>query len=163
MRITLWQATAVAALGLGLVIAPVAEANGPAKTATKKGAKGNASAALESLHQAKALLETAIHDYDGHRAKALEEVHHAIKELTPHVQGKGKGGAAANKAANNAANAGNKLGTTPGETQAQSDKQLKQALEILASVNGQIPAQHTKATTHVGNAVGELNTALKIK
>jgi hypothetical protein len=38
-------------------------------------------AALENLRQAHKLLVNADHDYDGHRARAAEEVHKAIREL----------------------------------------------------------------------------------
>ena len=36
---------------------------------------------LKELHHAHRLLEEANHDYDGHRAKAAEELHKAIKAL----------------------------------------------------------------------------------
>ena len=43
-----------------------------------------AKAALVNLHAAKTLLEKADHDYDGHRAKAVQQINHAIEELHPH-------------------------------------------------------------------------------
>jgi hypothetical protein len=155
MSFRFWQASAIAVLGLGLILAPAA-AKAPAKSPPKAAAKsttatGNANV-VATLHQAKTLLDTAIHDYDGHRAKAVQEIHHAIKELAPHTLHK-KGAAPAVKNAN--------PGATPGETQEQSDKQLKQALQLLSSLNGQV--SHAKASTHLQNAVGELNVALKIK
>ncbi len=43
---------------------------------------------LKTLRQAHHLLVNADHDYDGHRAKAAEEVHKAIKELEGKHHGK---------------------------------------------------------------------------
>jgi hypothetical protein len=150
-----------------LMVGLLLSANADAKPQEKKAAKNSTTASgdvLTSLHEAKTLLDTAIHDYDGHRAKATEEIHHAIHELSPHHKsGKGTGTAATTKTAEKVANNGAAKGTTPGETQAQSDKQLKQALQILSGLDGQIPAANGKASQHLRNAVSELNVALKIK
>lgn len=152
MRNIKWQVATVAVLALGLVLTPVANASFlPTKVKTAKPATPaqNHGELLTALHQAKTLLDTAIHDYDGHRAKAVGEVHHAIHELSQHHKG------TAPKAAATAT-------TTPVETQAQSDMQLKQALQILSEVGGNIPKTH-KAVGHVQTAIEELNVALKIK
>jgi hypothetical protein len=158
MRLDMLRAMVWGMLGVGLVVVPVSAANGPTKVNS-----GNASTAtagnantLTALHQVKTLLDTAIHDYDGHRAKAVGEIHHAIHELTPHTQGHKATGAAKGKAAGGA-----KETTTPGETQAQSDAQLKQALQLLSGLSGQV--SNAKAATHIQTAITELNTALKIK
>jgi hypothetical protein len=167
MRKTMQRAGTLAILTVGLVLSANATAAGPQE---KKAAKNSTAASgdvLTSLHQAKTLLDTAIHDYDGHRAKAVEELHHALHELSPHHHNKGAKGtgatATATKEAEKVANKEAPKGTTPGETQAQSDMQLKQALQILGGLNGQIPAAHPKASEHLRNAVSELNVALKIK
>lgn len=182
MQLNVWRAAVWAVLAMGLAITPGYSAGAPPKTnsghTSTPAANANTNEVLTGLHQAKTLLETAIHDYDGHRAKAVEELHHAIHELTPHnhnnnnsgnkghktganVAGAAKGNAA-NAAKGNAAG-GAKQTTTPGETQAQSDAQLKQALQLISGLSGQIPNTHPKAETHLKNAVGELNAALKIK
>ena len=80
MRLTMCQAGVWAVLGLALALTP-ASAKGPAK------AKSGTSEVVTSLHEAKVLLESAAHDYDGHRAKAVEEIRHAIHELAPHHKG----------------------------------------------------------------------------
>ena len=158
MRQNIWQ-LAVASLAIGLMLTP-AQASPPVKPTPAKSSAAAANAHAElvtALHQAKTLLETAIHDYDGHRAKAVGEIHHAIHELTPHHKHVANAEKAAEKPANGAAT------TTPGENQAQSDKQLKQALQILSGVGGQIPKHHAKAAGHITTAIEELNIALKIK
>jgi hypothetical protein len=163
MRHDMWRAMVWAILAGGLVIAPVS-ASAPPKASSGKGstaAAGNTSTVVTGLHQAKTLLDTAIHDYDGHRGKAVEELHHAIRELTPHTH-KANGGNAAGAAKANGGG-GAKQTTTPGETQAQSDAQLKQALELLSGLSGQIPNTHPKAEAHIQTAIAELNVALKIK
>ena len=170
MRLYFWRSMVWSFLALALAVSSSPASTGPVKTNTGKSAppananNGNNGNAVTSLHQAKKLLDTAIHDYDGHRAKAVSEIHHAIHELSPHTQG--QKGTKAQGEAKNAANAGQGNGagkqtTTPGENQAQSDAQLKQALEILGGMGGQI--KNTKAAKHIENAIGELNVALKIK
>lgn len=161
MRVNLLRAMVLAIPALGLTIVSASAAN----TSVPKNNTGKAAAAAASptanptvttLHKAKILLETAIHDYDGHRAKAVEEIHHAIKELAPHHTGHKATGTTAAKGT------GAKETTTPGETQAQSDAQLKQALELLNGLNAK-EISNAKAVTHLQTAIAELNTALKIK
>ena len=151
MRFNMWHTVIPSVLALSLVM-PV-EAAPPAKTSSAKTSAPAGSGLATALHQAKTLLDTAIHDYDGHRAKAVGEIHHAIHELSPHHH-------KANHA--NQAKPANET-TTPGETQAQSDMQLKQALQILSNLQGQVPKNHAKAAGHIEKAIEELNTALKIK
>jgi|SRR5579872_3062398 len=157
MRQNIWH-LAIASLAIGLILTP-SQASPPLKAVPVKTSTAAANAHSElvtALHQAKTLLDTAIHDYDGHRAKAVGEIHHAIHELTPHAHHKHAAAPAA-KAEKPAAT------TIPGETQAQSDTQLKQALQILNGIGGQIPKNHTKAAGHIQLAIEELNIALKIK
>ncbi len=150
MRSNMWQAAIPSILALGL--ATTIEAAPPAKTNPSKTSTSGNSELVTALHQAKTLLDTAIHDYDGHRAKAVGEIHHAIHELSPHHH----------KATHSNAKPANET-TTPGETQAQSDARLKQSLQILSGLQGQMPKHHAKATGHVEKAIEELNVALKIK
>ena len=44
--------------------------------------------ALRKLRGAKADLEKAAHDYDGHKAKAIEAINHAIEELKAATESK---------------------------------------------------------------------------
>jgi hypothetical protein len=164
MRLNKWQMAILSVLAL--VVSPVLAAP-PAKTTTGKAAASttNTGELVTTLHQAKTLLETAIHDYDGHRAKAVEEIHHAIHELTPHHHHKAANAAtgAAKPAAREEKPANAAATTTPGENQAQSDMKLKQALQILSGLSGQFPKNHTKPAGHIQTAIEELNVALKIK
>jgi hypothetical protein len=48
------------------------------------------------------------------------------------------------------------------EPQAQSDAQLRQAMQLLNGVHGQLGNNH-KASTHIQSAITELNTALRIR
>jgi hypothetical protein len=193
MRFQMWRAFVWALLGFGLVVASSSASTPPkAHTSTSKTKPAGTNKTstennnvIASLHQAKKLLDTAIHDYDGHRAKAVSEIHHAIHQLTEQEKGQKGGGAnGAGAAKGQAAGAvkghqagtakGNGVGTqksnatgggaattTPGETQAQSDAQLQEALQILTEAHGQVG--NATAAEHVGNAIGELNIALKIK
>src|ERR1700721_3053679 len=166
MRQNMWQIAIVSVLALGLVLTP-AVATPPVKAAPAKAAANSSttSEVVTALHEANTLLDTAIHDYDGHRAKAVGEVHHAIHELSSHHHKSTNGATtpAAKVAAKEAKPANGAATTTPGENQAQSDKQLKQALEILSGLSGSLPKNHAKASGHVQTAIEELNVALKIK
>jgi hypothetical protein len=156
-----WPAAVWAALGVVVLSIPSAANAAPvragkgniaaaqkAATANKNGA--NHAATVAALHQARTILQTALHDYDGHRARAVGHVTHAIHELSPHHKNgqNGKNG-----------NGGNGVAKAQGETQAQSDQKLQQALQIIGSLN----TNNAKAAQHLQNAVAELNTALKIK
>jgi hypothetical protein len=166
MRAISWRTAAGATLAFGIVafIVPVVSAAGPVVVAPhphaakgKSATSANNAAVLATLHQVHTLLETADHDYDGHRAKASEEVKHAIHEL---------GGShhhntaihAAIHIAGAVANGGNKMKMP----QAQSDAQLKQAAQLLSTLGGHVPNTH-KAATHLQHAANEISTALQIK
>jgi hypothetical protein len=117
-------------------------------------------AVLQSLRQAHKLLVNADHDYDGHRARAAEEVHKAIREL----EGKHR----VNKAQTGMAPV---VTTKPAkvrqpamhESQANSDAQLRQALTILQGVQTELNSHHPKAFANVTAAIGQINTALRLK
>jgi len=115
--------------------------------------------ALVDLRQAHKLLAEADHDYDGHRARAAEEVHKAIHEL----EGKYHGA---------------KVNAVPvpgivmpakvnqpalSEPQPVSDAQLLQALQLLQAAVPDIKANHPKALANVLAAIQEITIALKIK
>jgi hypothetical protein len=170
-------AAALVALGLAIGTTSAAAPKAPTQSAgprgaaklagiTASGAAGQATnaAAVTALHQVEALLASAIHDYDGHRAKAAHLVRQAIHELHPHHatgtktgQGKNNVPAKGNKPNNNGNN-----GNANQQTQAQSDAKLQQAMQALNTIQGQL-AHAPKAAAHVQTAVKELTTALQIK
>jgi hypothetical protein len=114
---------------------------------------------VKELRAAHRLLAEADRDYDGHRARAAEAVHKAIRELVGnHHPAKAAGSGAAGAAA-----AAVKKQPAIHEAQANSDAQLRQAQGILQTVQAELNAHHPKAATHVTLAIGEINTALKIK
>jgi hypothetical protein len=107
---------------------------------------------IKELHAAHKLLVEADHDYDGHRAAAAEAVHKAIKEIEgKHHAKKPHTGAPVAKQ------------PKIHEAQSNSDVPMKQALSILQGVQGEVSAKHPKAVEHVSKAIGEINTALKLK
>jgi len=104
---------------------------------------------LQALLDARGLVHMANHDYKGYRGKAAHQIRDAIHILDP----KHKHPA---------------LPTAKGkEPQAQSDMQLQQAIVILQAVQTQLAGatdtKLAKASTHVGNAIQDLQTALTIK
>jgi hypothetical protein len=123
--------------------------------AAQKAAERNAKHQLEmalapiirDLHAVKVLLESADHDYKGHRAAAVREIHAAIKHLGGHERGKGPAG-------NN-------------EPQALSDAQLKTAMQSLATTGTQLSTvphpRAAAAANALGAAVKELEIALTIR
>lgn len=125
---------------------------------------------VQGLHQTKALLNAAIHDYVGHRAKAVHEVTKAIHALDPpNARATPKKAAPPTPApaAGQVAPAG-KGAQAAGENQAASDKQLQQAIQQLRALQTQLEtlpadARASTAVGHVRGAIHELNTALQIK
>jgi hypothetical protein len=129
---------------------------------------------IHELHEAHTLLEHADHDYDGHRAKAAEEVHKAITELE-HKHGKhaslaqgakGKPGAGKGLAAaiQKFKGKGGKFAKgKEKEPQGASDAQLRRAHEILAKTEPELKKHAEAAAMNVGKAMGEIKIALKIK
>jgi hypothetical protein len=126
-------------------------------------AGGNAQT-VKALRETIALLEMANHDYKGHRVKAIHYIRQAIHDLVPPKKAKPgatKPGAAATTTTK-PANGGNN------EDQRVSDAQLKQAIQQLQTIqsslaNGQgTTGNRPAAATAIGNAIQELQTALKI-
>ena len=115
---------------------------------------------VKVLHEVVLLLNEANHDYDGHRAKAVHEVHNAIHALHPHRKAVRPGTTPTPKPPTVKQPA-------PKEDQAKSDAQLKAAIQALQTVQTQLSsstaAHHKKAAADLQAAIAELNTALAIK
>jgi hypothetical protein len=90
------------------------------------------------LRQAYATLAMADHDYKGHRAEAMKQIEAAAHVMKMDIHGDGRGH----------------------EKQGVSDEQLRAARSLLEQAR---PALHGKALKHVNHAIGQINTALKIK
>ena len=90
------------------------------------------------LRQAYAALEIADHDYKGHRAEAMKQIHEAGKILGITIKGEGKGH----------------------EQQVVSDNQLRQAQHLLEAAR---PELSGKALNHIDAAIKQISTALSIK
>ena len=113
---------------------------------------------VEDLRQAHRLLVEADHDYDGHRARAAEAVHRAIRELEGRHHG---------RSISAAPTVTHKLATAKRpanhESQATSDAQLRKARADLQWALNHISGRHPKAAAHVKHAIREIDTALHIK
>ena len=137
------------ALGVGLLAASAAEA----KRQGKKKPPSPFAAQITALEAANALLAKADHDYQGHRVKAMKQVHAAIHVL--------KAGTKAPKSPFKGPKG------TGGLPQDQSDALLKQAMEQITAVQTQLAnvqaPRATAAAADLAVAVTELQTALKIK
>ncbi len=119
---------------------------------------------IETLKHAHHLLTHADHDYDGHRAKAAEEVHKALvdlgyraKKAPPVVTVTPATGAVVSPPV-----------VTSGEPkvhepQANSDVQLREARELLKGALAQMNGKHPKATANVEAAIRQIDVALKLK
>jgi hypothetical protein len=157
--------------GLGLTIAAFLgslslASLASAQTVATPPAAGTAKhAVMESLRQAHRLLVEADHDYDGHRAKAAEAVHRAIRELEGKHHGKKvqAGSVAAAGAGAVISKPAKVKQPAVHEAQANSDAQLRQAQAILQQVQAELNAHHPKAVAHTTEAITEINTALSLK
>jgi len=135
-----------------------------------------ASGAIGQLRSIRTILEHADHDYQGHRAKAVHEITHAIHGLEGSTAGarhaalspqqKAAFIAARQAKAANAATTPSGTTTTQkrlSEPQATSDQQLNTALTMLTQVSSQIGNAKPGVEQHLQSAVQELKTALAIK
>jgi len=148
----------------GLSLASIASAQ---TIATPPPANGTATHAghgvvVAELRRAHRLLVEADHDYDGHRAKAAQAVHAALKELGYQHKKVQPVSPAANGAVAPPATAKARQPKMH-EPQATSDAQLREALQILQGTLTQMKGKHPKATANLNTAVVEINTALGIK
>jgi hypothetical protein len=176
--------TIVVACALVLLSSVSAKAYPPANAAQKAnpsaGAGAGAASAIETtvvaLRQARTLLETADHDYKGHRASAVKHVSHAIHLLLEEKKsiqgathsGKASGGTASPAAKKVAAGAATPHVAKKVEghmPQAASDAQLRVAMNQLAALQGQVAGLPggAGAAASVQAALQELQVALTVK
>ncbi len=140
--------------------------------AAAPGLKGGAKTAeIEELHKAKGLLEKADHDYDGHRARAVEDIDKAIHALH-HKAGKaGKGEEKKGEEKKEEKKGEERKAGEKKEPQKKSDAQLHEAIKILEEVEKQLHEKHAKgagehhgkAAEDVKRAIVQLHDALKIR
>lgn len=150
-------------------------AQNPANQGKNKNNKNQQNPVSVELHSAKQLLESANHDYAGHRANAAHEVSLALHQINhpggaqgqkPNGGNGGNGANAGKKNGNNPAKAKNNAKVGQGkmtEPQAVSDAQLKQAAQIITVAMGQLPPAQVQAKTHLQSALREISTALTIR
>ena len=146
--------------GFGLASSAMAQVITPPAT-TNPGANSAHAQMMGQLRAAHKLLAQSDHDYQGHRAKAAEEVRNAIKLLSynHHHHKNGQSGHSGH-----AAQSGTPATkTAPALPQATSDAQLQQAQQLLNGVLTQLNSNHPKAAGNVKAAIVEINTALAIK
>ncbi len=119
---------------------------------------------IETLRHAHRLLVHADHDYDGHRAKAAEEVHKALIDLGYRAK-KSQPALALTRATGGVAAPQVVQSGQPKvhEPQASSDAQLHEARELLKGALAQMNGTHPKATANIEAAVREIRIALKLK
>jgi rubrerythrin len=98
--------------------------------------------ARQELAHAYILLKLAHADYGGHRAKAMEELQTAGKELGLNLEGRG----------------------SEHESQLKSDEQVAEAGRILREARDRLEAaDRDRVATHLEKAVVEIDAALKVK
>jgi hypothetical protein len=122
----------------------------------------------EVLAEVYVTLAGANHDYDGHRAAAMGQIHSAVKMLDHNVLKKGtpmqKAVALQEEKAMETAKAIAQKSATVHENQAVSDKQMQLAAKALANVRPTlINNKQKKILEHVDNAIKEIAIALKIR
>src|SRR5579871_506251 len=93
-------------------------------TRAQQASAGEWGETLKQLHHAHKLLSEADDDYDGHRAKAAELVHSAIKEIDHH------GKFVVDASPSDEAPTIEARAESPREPQLKSDRQLREAKEI---------------------------------
>jgi hypothetical protein len=163
--------TTCLALGAALLVyGPAPEAQGfppgsRARSAARKAKRSQDAQLVKQLRQAKSLLQKANHDYKGHRVKAIAQINKAIAQLRLDASPRRSTKARTTTAKRTTTVKPPRTGG--GEPQAVSDAQLKQAQQILTTVQTQLAAlpatpYRTLAGTHIGNASTELTTALAV-
>jgi hypothetical protein len=118
-------------------VKPTSTAAAPTAKGTQKAFnKAHHASVLSELHQAKHLLDIALHDYHGHRARADHEIHKAIHLLEhgEHHKGEHKSNFKATP----------HDGPISGETQSQSDSKLRQAEKLVHAAHRQLEQLHVK-------------------
>jgi hypothetical protein len=137
---------AILCSGAFLAAAATAEAH----KGVNKGQNPN-SPMIAQLRSTIGVLKQADHDYQGHRVKAIQQIHLALKALAP------------GKHAHAKLPSGN--GKLPQDV---SDGLLKKAIQQLNTVQAALanstgPGNRPAAVTAIQNAITELQTALKIR
>jgi hypothetical protein len=150
-----------------------AQKKAPAKPAGKTAAEKAAEADVkfkeaDALRQAYIALAGANHDYNGHRAKAMNHLQSAVKLLDQAVakngSAKAKGASAYEDAVTAAAKRAANGTQTIHEQQAVSDAQLNKAAQMLATVRpAVVQLKQKNVLGHVDNAIKEIGIALKIR
>ncbi len=110
---------------------------------------------IVELHATAKLLHAAKHDYKGHRAQALHQIHLTVHILNP-VHKKPHLPATATPIRPPASNNAN-------EPQSVSDALLRQAHDQLIIIRGQLGNAPPQALVAVRSAITQLETALAIK
>jgi hypothetical protein len=143
--------------------------------------QGNNRAIIGRLRSVYSSLARIDHDYRGHRARAMQSISMAIRQLSHRSMGNGGSGFSAGM------NNGRAMGMRQGRgamnggamngggrrrqpmSQAQSDARMSQDLRILQGINMQLGSQgnfsagHGQASGHIQHAIHELNVALSIR
>jgi hypothetical protein len=112
------------------------------------------------------LLQAADHDYQGHRAQAVHDIHQAIHALHPTAKNNKSSTKSGQVTGKKSSVKGKNLAKGKGankEPQAVSDAQLKQAISQLNIVRGQLKAAPPAALNSIQAAVKQLQVALTIK
>ena len=112
------------------------------------------------------LLQAADHDYQGHRAQAVHDIHQAIHALHPTAKNNNSSTKSGQVTGKKSSVKGKNLAKGKGankEPQAVSDAQLKQAISQLNTVRGQLKAAPPAALNSIQAAVKQLQVALTIK
>jgi hypothetical protein len=132
---------------------------------------------VSELRGTMALLHQADHDYNGHRALAIQHLSRAVHALNPNAgqMASNHTGLGNNGTGNRSGNGtGNLNGNATGKGQANkmpqatSDQHLQQALQRLNVIQNQVSnvgsnGHHAQALGHVRSATQELRTALNIR
>jgi hypothetical protein len=148
---------ALTALVVGLTVTAGGHAQnkkGPAPDKAKQAEQLKKATEAETLAEAYILLAAANHDYDGHRARAMEWVEAAVDRIHE--------AAAMKKVAT--AKAAAKQAPQMHEKQTVSDAQMDRAREVLLVVRDVLAKnKQVKVLEDVDNAIKEINIARKIR
>lgn len=122
---------------------------------------------VESLKMAYIYMAMANHDYDGHRGKAMSEIHKAIEILDRSIMKTGNNGlrqvALREEVELHRAKFMEKHQGKMHEPQAVSDAQMREAYTILSNVHpALVQLKQPAVRDHVGHAMHEIRIALKI-
>jgi hypothetical protein len=156
---------------LALLVAPVlvlsglATAHAAPRSPTANATKQAGHSIVKELRTTLALLAESDHDYQGHRAAAMHKIREAIRGIEQHhakTGQQGQQGQAGLKKTTGEVPQGQGAAKEP-LTQAQSDANLNTAIGQLQSVQMQIGSSHPQVSGDITAAIGELQTALKIK